>query len=364
VSDNQHENLQWKFNMIQSSKCSDGFDVNRVHLLNFGHCGTISFNLLVLVVATAIIITGFSTVYGENQLKNVSLMPQWIPQAQFAGYMVAKEKGFYRDAGLDLNLLVGGPGKNGFCSLADGEATFCTGWLSTAIKKRASGVRLVNISQITQRSALFLVALKKSGIREPKDLNGKRVGYWVGEFQVPVQAFIKKHDLQVEMIPNYTTVTILLKNAVDAVAAMWYNEYHTLLNSGYNRDELNELRVGELGVDFPEDGLYCMEDSFNADPQMCAALVSASLQGWRYAFDHQDEAINIVMKYAKGANTGTNRAHQTWMLRRMKDLILPGEKHADMGKLKREDYLKVGEALVSLDMVKHLPTFEEFYRGN
>ena len=328
-----------------------------------GHCETTSFHLLVLLVTIAMVFMGFSTVYGENHLKKVSLMPQWIPQAQFAGYMVAKEKGFYRDAGLDLNLLVGGPGKNGFCSLADSEATFCTGWLSTAIEKRASGVRLVNISQITQRSALLLVALKKSGIREPKDLNGKKVGYWVGEFQVPVQAFIKKHDLRVKMIPNYTTVTILLKNAVDAVAAMWFNEYHTLLNSGYNEDELIKLSLGELGADFPEDGLYCMEDTFKADPQMCAALVSASLKGWSYAFNHQEEAINIVMKYAKTANTGTNRAHQTWMLQKMKDLILPDGKLTVMGKLQREDYLQVGEALKSLDIVKHLPTFEDFYRG-
>ena len=96
---------------------------------------------------------------------------------------------------------------------------------------------------------------------------------------------------------------------------------------------------------------------------MCASLVSASLKGWIYAFEHQEEAIDIVMKYANAANTGTNRAHQRWMLQRMKDLILPGGKRTEMGKLKREDYLKVGAALKSLDIVQHLPTFEDFYQG-
>jgi len=299
----------------------------------------------------------------QPPLKKASLLPQWIPQAQFAGYFVAKEKGFYRDAGIDLTLVQGGPGKDAFLTLAADKVTFCTGWLSTAIKKRAAGIPLVNLAQIVQRSALLLVAPKAGGIRKLDDLNGRMVGYWVGEFNVPASVFLGKHNLTVKVVPNYTSITMFTKHAVDAIGAMWFNEYHSILNSGYEPDELTVFRLGDLGVDFPEDGLYCMESTFQTDPEMCAAFVQASLRGWLYAFDHQEEALDMVMKYANAANTGTNRAHQAWMLAGMMDLILPEGDRASLGKLDPKDYQTVGEALKSLYLVDRLPALEEFYRG-
>ncbi len=291
-------------------------------------------------------------------------MYHWIPQSQFAGYMVAQDKGFYREAGMDLDLLCGGPGKDCLASVGGGKITFCTSWLSSAIEKRADGVPLVNIGQIVQTSALLIVAMRNSGIREPKDLNGKKLGFWTGEFNVPLIAFLTKHDLKLTVIPNYTTVTIFREGAVDAFAAMWYNEYHTILDSGFNPDELTVFRLGDLGVDFPEDGLYCMEETFRADPELCRAFVAASLKGWLYAFDHEDEALDIVMKYAQATATGTNRAHQRWMLRRMKDLIIPRGHRNELGKLDHEAYMRVAEALQSMHLLSRLPQFDEFYRGS
>ncbi|MEJ2716314.1 MAG: ABC transporter substrate-binding protein [Deltaproteobacteria bacterium] len=299
----------------------------------------------------------------DAALKEVSLIPQWLPQAQFAGYMVALEKGFYRDAGIDLNLLRGGPGKPPFEMLKSGRTTFCTGWLSTAIQKRATGTPLVNIAQIMQRSALILVARKNSGITRPEDLNGKSVGLWAGQFYLPPAVFFRKYNLHVKIIPNYSSMSLFLKGGVKAIAAMWYNEYHTLLNSGLNPDELTLFFFSDYGLNFPEDGLYCMEETFRTNPQVCSDFVKASLKGWLYAFDHKDEAIDIVMKWAKRANTGTNRAHQRWMLARMQDLILPDGDRAGLGKLKPRDYEFVGGVLLGLDLIKELPQFDVFYRG-
>ena len=121
-----------------------------------------------IVVLLLLLVPSVSVVGAETTLKKVSLAPQWIPQAQFAGYMVALEKGFYRDVGLDLTLLVGGPGKSPFVMLESGQATFCTDWLSNGIEKKASGLGIVNLAQISQRSALILVAKKKSGIEQPQ----------------------------------------------------------------------------------------------------------------------------------------------------------------------------------------------------
>jgi NitT/TauT family transport system substrate-binding protein len=312
------------------------------------------------------IILGLLPVAGapaDAALKTVSLIPQWLPQAQFAGYMVALEKGFYREAGIDLNLLRGGPEKPPFEMLKSGQATFCTGWLSTAIQKRASGTPVVNVGQIIQRSALILVARKKSGITCPQDLNGKAVGLWAGQFYLQPKVFFRKYDLGVKIIPNYSSVCLFLKDGVQAIAAMWYNEYHTILNSGLNPNELTLLFFSDYGLNFPEDGLYCMEETFRTNPQLCSDFVKASLKGWLYAFEHKEEALNIVMKWAKAANTGTNRAHQRWMLCRMQDLILPDGNRAALGKLKPKDYDLVGEILLDLDVIEQLPRFDVFYRG-
>ncbi len=310
-----------------------------------------------------LLVPSVSVVGAETTLKKVSLAPQWIPQAQFAGYMVALEKGFYRDVGIDLTLLVGGPGKPPFVMLESGQATFCTDWLSNGIEKKASGLGIVNLAQISQRSALILVAKKKRGIEEPQDLNGKTVGLWAGQFELQPKVFFQKYGLKVNIIPNYSSISLFLKGGVDAMSAMWYNEYHTILNSGLNADDLTLFFFSRLGLNFPEDGIYCMEETLRKDPELCGAFVRASIQGWLYAFAHQDEALEIVMKHAKAAHTGTNKAHQRWMLARMKDLIIPDGDTTNLGKLNPTEYALVGDILKDFRLIDRLPQFDDFYRG-
>jgi NitT/TauT family transport system substrate-binding protein len=298
-----------------------------------------------------------------EQLTKVSLVPQWIPQAQFAGYMMALEKGFYRDAGLDMTLIRGGPDNLPFEALSSHRATFCTGWLSTGIQQRSAGIRVINLGQIIQKSALMLIAKKSGGITSPADLHGKRVGLWEGDFRIQPLAFFRRNKLRVEMVPLYTTANLFLRGGVDAVSAMWYNEYHSLLNCGLNTDEMTVFFLSDFGLNFPEDGIYCLEETYRANPEVCARVVEASLKGWLYAFEHQEEALDLVMRYCEEAHTGTNRAHQRWMLARMKDLILPDGDRADLGKLKAGDYANVATILLEFNLINDIPAFADFYRG-
>ena len=87
-----------------------------------------------------------------------TFIPQWRPQAQFAGFYVAYDKGFYKDVGLNVRFLTGGPDAPSPEYLKDGRADFATMWLSTALQMRAHGVKLVNIAQLLQRSSLTIVA--------------------------------------------------------------------------------------------------------------------------------------------------------------------------------------------------------------
>lgn len=297
-------------------------------------------------------------------LKKVAMMPQWLPQAQFAGYMVALDKGFYRQAGLDVTLMRGGPSEPPMEAVRSGRATFCSTWLSKGIQQRAAGDPILNIGQIIQQSALMLISKKEKKIETAKDFEGKKIGIWEGDFRIQPLAFLRMNHLTANIVPMYGTINLFLKGGVDAISAMWYNEYHTILNSGLERDELNLVFFRDNSeLNFPEDGIYCLEKTYEDDPQTCEQFVQASLKGWRYAFHHADEALNIVMKYTDEANVGTNRAHQKWMLDRMHDLIMPAGSEGDFGKLDPKDYSRVGNVLQDLGFIRTVPPFDEFYRG-
>jgi NitT/TauT family transport system substrate-binding protein len=295
-----------------------------------------------------------------EDLQTVTFLPQWTHQAQFAGYYVAVQKGFYQKRGIDLRMLPGGPDSPPADMLIRRKTDFTTLFLSDAIMLRSKGVDLVNVAQIGQKSGFILVARKSSHIFSPKDLNGKRISLW-SDFQIQPQAFFRLHQIQVTTVPQTYTINLFLQGGVDAACAMWYNEYHTLLNSGVNADELTTFFFDQYGLNFPEDGVYCMREMLNKNDRTCRNFVDASLEGWRYAFDHPNEAIDIVMIYVQEAHIGTNRVHQQWMLDRIRDISLINGSSDSMGILSKDDYQTVAQEVKAGGMIDNIPNFNEFY---
>ena len=299
----------------------------------------------------------------EKPLQKVSFLPQWSPQAQFAGYYVAYEKGFYENHGIDLTLLQGGPDCPPFIFLTKGKADFATSWLSTGLRWRASGHKVINVAQIIQRSALMLIAKKSQQITRPRDIDRKKVSLWGDEFQIQPRAFFKKYDLNVKVIPQSFSVNLFLRDGVDVASAMWYNEYHTIINSGLNPDELTTFFFHEHGLNFSEDGIYTLEETFKRDPSLSCAFVKASVEGWGYAFSHPDEALDIVLKYMVQAKIPANRMHQKWMLNRMKDLISPPDARGRIGMLQPTDYQRVAGELKESGLIGGIPDYRSFFIG-
>ncbi|MEW6386226.1 MAG: ABC transporter substrate-binding protein [Thermodesulfobacteriota bacterium] len=296
-----------------------------------------------------------------QDLKTVSFLPQWVPQAQFAGYYVAFEKGFYRERGLNVKILRGGPDFPPSELLPTGQVDFGTMFLTTGIAKRAHGFKLINIAQIVQRSALMLVAKKSSGIRVPADLQGKKVGLWGPEFQILPRAFFHQYQLTVKPVPQGATMNLFLRGGVEAASAMWYNEYHQILAAGLDPEDLTTFLLSDYGLKCPEDGIYCLEQTFKKDPDTCVAFVQASIQGWKYAFAHPEEALDIVMKYVNAAQVATNRVHQKWMLQRMQDIIQPPGADLLLGSLKEETYYQVARELKNNGLIQQIPPFSQFF---
>ncbi len=298
----------------------------------------------------------------DRQLKKVSLIPQWAPQAQFAGYYVALEKGFFDTNGVDLTIITGGPDDPPAALLESGRADFATMWLSTGIEMRARGVEVVNIAQTVQKSALMLIAKKARGINEVEDIDNRKVGVWGPIFRLQPHAFFKQYDLTVTEIPQSYSVNLFLFDGVDVASAMWYNEYHTIINSGYNPDELTTFFYYDHGLNFPEDGIYVLQEFIDADPDVCASVVQASLEGWRYAFDHPEETIDIILNYMREAHIPANRMHQQWMLARMKDIMVFSEGNPTTWTLSRDDYNRVATELIESGLIVRIPSFEVFFR--
>jgi NitT/TauT family transport system substrate-binding protein len=313
--------------------------------------------LISIVVFTAITLTTFS-----RPLKKVTFVPHWVPQAQFAGYYVAKALGLYEKHGLDLTIIPGGPKVSSSALLEKDGVDFALMWLSNAIQLKAKNLRIVNIAQIVNRSALMLIAKKSSGIKSPQDMNGKKVGIWGGDFQIQPMAFFKKYNLNVKTVMQGNSINLFFFDGIDVTSAMWYNEYHTILNSGFNPDELNTFFFADFGLNFPEEGIYCSEKFYKENPKVCKAFIEATLEGWQYSFEHPEEAIQIVQRHIKLANLPTNKAHQRWMLSKMKDLIFPSKNMDKFETLSKDNYMLVGSKLLESGLIKKIPQYDSLYR--
>ena len=294
------------------------------------------------------------------EMQTVTFAPQWLPQAQFAGFYVAYEKGFYKKHGIDLIVMrkesVNSPPE----LLYRRKVNFTTMFLATAIPAREKGVKLVNIGQIVQKSGYMLVAKKSQGIVSLGDLNGKKIALWPTS-RVQADEFFHKFGIKAHVVPQGSSMNLFLRGGVDAASAMWYNEYHTLLNAGLEEKDITAFFFDQYGLNFPEDGIYCLEEFYMHNRLLCCNFAKASLEGWQYAFDHPKEAINIVMKYVWEANMATNRTHQEWMLKRMKDLILTGNKTKITGHLDEADYKQVAMELQKYRLIKRIPKYGDFY---
>lgn len=299
---------------------------------------------------------------GQAQQIPLTFTPHWMPQAQFAGYYVAIDKGYYKEAGLDVTIRHPSATENVVESLREGKCDVISLFLVTAIEARAKGTGMVNIGQLSQNSALLFVTKATSGITKPADLNGKRIGSWEAGFrEVPV-ALLQAAGCQVTWVPIVSTVNLFLQGGIDAMVVMLYNEYDVIINCGVNEDELNMILCSEHGFNVPEDGLYALADTYNKNPDALRRFTEATLRGWEAAFANKKYALELVSKEMKMAHVPSNMAHQSWMLDKMEELFRPGNKPVKKGELWEDDYRKAWESLVTAGLDPKLkPDFQSFY---
>ena len=290
----------------------------------------------------------------------VSLGLVWVHQAQFAGYYMAKDHGIYRKYNLEVDIRPGGPGIEHLTNLKAGKLDFCSIWLSGAVESRSLGAPLVNLAQILQRSALLLVTSVDSGIESIKDLDGRRVGLWGAQFSLAPMALFRREAIQPNVVFQNVSISPFLRGAVEAAAAMRYNEYHQIYQAGIDFDAVRVFDLAKLGMNFPEDGLYTLGSTWRDKKDLCRRFVRASLEGWRLAISQPDKALNSIMRRVVASRLATNRPHQAWMLKIINQNVMYGVKPNTMGRLSPKDYRLVGKVLLERKIIDQVPALEDF----
>lgn len=291
--------------------------------------------------------------------KQVTLVLHWYPQAQFAGYYMAVEKGFYSSRGLDVHIVPGGADISPFDWLEQGKADFALGFLSTAIQRRDAGLDVVHVGQLVHDSALMLIAHKKSGIHTLSDLAGARVGVWGTDFQIQPRALFNQNNIRATIIQQAPSMDLFMRGGLDAVSAMWYNEYHTLLSYGLEQSEMTTFFLRDMGLNVPEDGLYCRRSALMS-PQAIDAIRKGTAEGWDYAFAHPDEALELVIRIMKSNKVKANRSHQRWMLARMQDIILTGGRKSTDLTLSATAFAHASQIMLAGGFIRAMLPYEDF----
>jgi NitT/TauT family transport system substrate-binding protein len=255
----------------------------------------------------------------------VRLQIKWVPQAQFAGYFVALDKGYYADENLDVQIIPGGPDIVSEQQVANGQAEFGVDWVASFLAFRDKGLPLVDVAQVYQSSGLMLVSKKSANIATPESLKGKNVGVWYGGNEFEFLALMDKlgydPDKDLNVIKQGFTMDPFLAGQMDAASAMTYNEFQVVLEAGVNPDDLNVMRYNDQGVGMLEDNLFTTEDMVGNNPDLVQRFVRASIRGWQAAIADQQDAVNTVMKYVEPGSTTAD--HQTRMMSEVAKLVLP-----------------------------------------
>jgi NitT/TauT family transport system substrate-binding protein len=279
---------------------------------------------------------GAATTAGSGatgELKKVKLQLQWVTQAQFAGYFAAVDQGFYKDAGLEVEILEGGVDIVPQTVLANGGADFAIAWVPKALASREQGAAITDVGQIFQRSGTLQVSWKDSAITTPANLKSKKVGNWGFGNEFELFAGMTQAGLDpgkdVTLVQQDFDMSALLKRDIDAAQAMTYNEYAQVLEAKdpatgqlYQPDDFNVIDWNDVGTAMLQDAVWADTAKLKSDPDYQDTVVKflkGSIEGWAFCRDNAQKCADIVV--AKGSKLGAS--HQLWQMNEINKLIWP-----------------------------------------
>ena len=275
-----------------------------------------------------------STAVASSKLTKVTFQLKWVTQAQFAGFYAAAAQGYYKAAGLDVNLKVGGPSITPESVVVGGGADLGLDWLPNLFATDEKGGGLVSVAQVFARSGMTEITWKSSGITSIAKMKGKKVGVWCCGNQPELYAALTKNGIDPNNKSDVTIfnqpfdMTAFLGHQIDAAAAMTYNELAQVLetkNSSTGKlnqlSDLNVFKMADVGTGMLEDNVFTTSKwlKSSANQATLVKFLKASFQGWIYCRDNPSKCVDIVLK--NGPTLG--KGHQTWEMNEINKLVWP-----------------------------------------
>jgi NitT/TauT family transport system substrate-binding protein len=291
---------------------------------------------VVVAAAVAAAALGMSRAQAAPKLTHVTLQLKWVTQSQFAGYYAAVQQGYYKKAGLDVTLKVGGPDITPEQTVLGGQAEFGLDWLPNLFATREKGGQIVSVAQVFARSGMTELTWKSSGIDTIKKMARKKVGVWCCGNQPELFAALTKNGInpakksQVTIVNQPFSMDLFLQHKIDAAAAMTYNELAQVLETKnpdtgklYTLKDLNVFKMDSpsVGTGMLEDNIFTTAKWLNdpAHKVITTAFLKASFQGWIYCRDHVQQCTDLVVSQG----TALGRTHQLWQMNEINKLIWP-----------------------------------------
>jgi polar amino acid transport system substrate-binding protein len=238
----------------------------------------------------------------QPNVEKISVQLQWVDQFQFAGYYVAKEKGFYKDAGLEVTIQKFNPKQLAVDEVMSGKSTYGIG-RSSLLVDRMRGKDVVVLSAIFQSSPFILLSEKSLDIKTPRDLIGKRI-MMTEDFQdtISIRVMLNSQGIgtdDLRYLEHSYNPMDLANGKTDVMACYISNEPFILKEKGI---ETNAISPEAYGFDFYSDILFTSESEIKNHPKRVRAFVDATLKGWEYAFEHIPETAQLIRNHYNTQN--------------------------------------------------------------
>ena len=294
---------------------------------------------IIYVTLLSVFLSSVLSATENKPLEDVSIQLKWFYQYQFAGYIVAKEMGFYEEVGLNVTIKERDPAKNNILQVVNGESEYGVAD-SVILRYRADGYNVKVLATIFQHNAMVLLSKKGSGILSPYELRGKSIAFQSGLDDSIITSLFTFANLT----PNdYTKVPMdyshmgFINDRVDVTEAYISNEPYWLKKK-HNID-VNIIDPKNYGIDFYGDLLFTSQKEIDTHPERVIAFRKATLKGWTYALNHTEEVIRLIL--AKYNTRGLEYDQLLYEARITKNLI--STKFIPLGNVKKERFQRVAQ---------------------
>ena len=284
------------------------------------------------------------------------MMTSWTAQAQFAGYYVAYEKGFYREAGIEVVIKHPTLSTTPQIRLQQGTADAYMLSLMTAMDLISQGFPLVNIFQDSMNSSNLLISRWGN---DPLKMRGKKLAIYNADPNYLAIILNKKLKLNYDLVRFTSHINLFLSGAIDAMMATTYNEYLQLRQSGMKLSEESIYRFSDHDYNIQEHGIYVKRSYYQAHEKECRQFAAATRKGWEWVAAHPDEALKIVSKYVHNDHAATNRSLQKLMLQEVLRQQLDPVSGKREFRVRRDMVEKASRLMVECGLLRRPVTYQE-----